>query len=296
MEQLSTTSPSITDSYKGCKPHEGHKGHKGQKNSLLKIESLSTTFHIPGTRITALKDFSCTIEAGEFVTLVGHSGCGKSTLLKTIMGLQQPDSGCIGFSGMEGRSAMVFQEPRLLSAKTVEKNLRLALKHRKSRAGADEVINRTLSMLGLSPFRQAYPSQLSGGMAQRVALGRALCREPELLLMDEPFASLDALTRGCLQEELSEIHRKSGATVLFVTHDIREALILGSRLLIMASGCLIQDLAVDLPFPRNPSSRDFNHLYDTVITSLHASQQNRKNPEENPDISIIQSPSGVPHV
>ncbi len=258
-------------------------------DSSLRIDSVSRVFDLNGRKLKALNDFSCTITAGEFVTLVGHSGCGKSTLLKTILGLQSPDTGSISFTGMEGRSAMVFQEPRLLSTKTVEKNLRLALKHHKNHGSAEEIINRILSMLGLSPFRNAYPSQLSGGMAQRVSLGRALCREPEMLLMDEPFASLDAINRRHLQQELAAIHNKSGGTILFVTHDIREALILGTRILIMDSGSLIADLPVDLPFPRNPSSVRFNSLYDRVLSRF----QPVKRPAETPDISTIHSSSGV---
>ncbi|MDZ7793718.1 MAG: ATP-binding cassette domain-containing protein [Spirochaetia bacterium] len=125
--------------------------------------------------------------------MVGYSGCGKSTLLKTIIGLLKPDGGHMEFCGMAGRTSIVFQEPRLISSKSVEKNLLLALKHQKDPFVKEKVLNEVLGILGLSAFRKALPWQLSGGMAQRVALGRALCRQPELLLMDEPFRGVGRL-------------------------------------------------------------------------------------------------------
>ncbi len=234
----------------------------------VEVEGLSKSFSLENNRVQALSDITITVERGSFVSIVGYSGCGKTTLLNTVLGLQEPDCGHVRFTGMRGRTAIVFQEPRLVSALTVEKNMALALTHEPDTRKKQRKIDEVLEMLGLTAFRKARPCQLSGGMAQRVALGRALCREPELLLMDEPFGSLDALNRGYLQSELIEIYRKKKITILFVTHDVSEAVLLGNRVLVMEAGSISRDIPIDLEYPRNRSSSDFLSLRDGVLNSI----------------------------
>ena len=233
-----------------------------------RLSSLGKDFTLDGRSIHALNGIDLTIEKGEFVSIVGYSGCGKSTLLKTIIGLMQPDNGKLEFHGMNGRTSIVFQEPRLISSKSVEKNMLLALKHQKNPAAKTGILDEVLEILGLTAFRNALPWQLSGGMAQRVALGRALCRQPELLLMDEPFGALDAFNRSRLQSELVQIYLRRSITILFVTHDISEAVLLGKRVVIMADGGILRDIPVPLPYPRDKTSREFISVQNEVLDTL----------------------------
>src|SRR6056297_3795975 len=221
------------------------------------IRGLRKGFCLNGKELNVLKGIDLRLEAGSFVSLVGYSGCGKSTFLRILLGLTTLDGGSVRFEGMEGRRAIVFQEPRLIRSKTVGQNLLLALHHCPVREEKERVVESVLCILGLSAFRNAYPHQLSGGMAQRIALGRALCRQPELLLMDEPFGALDALTRKKLQQELVHIYLQRGITVVFVTHDVGEAVALGKRVLVMEDGRIGKELPVRLPYPRNKNSHDF---------------------------------------
>lgn len=232
------------------------------------LTNIQKEYQLGSTRINALKDINLTIERGSFVSLVGYSGCGKTSLLKTIGGLLTPDAGTIRFSGMRGRSSIVFQEPRLISSRSIENNMRLALKHLKDREEKEQILKQTLQLLDLSTFRNARPWQLSGGMAQRAALGRALCRQPELLLMDEPFGALDAFTRSRLQQELIQLYQKQKLTILFVTHDISEAVLLGGRVLIMAGGSILRDITVPLTYPRSKTTAEFISIHNEVLTSL----------------------------
>ncbi|WP_319559206.1 ABC transporter ATP-binding protein [Marispirochaeta sp.] len=232
------------------------------------LQQVSKRFEVDGRSVQALRDISLSVPRGSFVSIVGYSGCGKSTLLKTIIGLLPADEGSVRFVGLEGRSAIVFQEPRLIASRNVEKNIRLALKHEKNPETREKIIDDVLHMLGLEPFRKAYPWQLSGGMAQRAALGRALCRQPELLLMDEPFGALDALTRARLQDELIQIYLNRDITVLFVTHDVAEAVFLGNRVLVMQEGEIIDDVPVPLPYPRSRISSDLLSVQRKVLASM----------------------------
>lgn len=208
------------------------------------------------------------INKGDFISIVGYSGCGKSSLLKTIIGLLKPDAGQLEFCGMAGRASIVFQEPRLILSKSVEKNLGLALKHQKDPSVKKRVVDEVLGILGLTAFRNALPWQLSGGMAQRVALGRALSRQPELLLMDEPFGALDAFNRSRLQRELIQIYQKRNITILFVTHDISEAVLLGNRIIVMSAGKIIRDIEVPLARPRNKTSPEFISIQNELLATL----------------------------
>ena len=211
--------------------------------ALVKLENISKIYSIEGKEIRALDNISFEIEKSSFISVVGRSGAGKTTLLRVINSLEKADQGIISFEKTE-RTGTVFQESRLIRTKTVEKNILLALKHEKDASVKQKRVDDVLKMLDLYSFRHAYPYQLSGGMAQRVSLGRALCREPELLLMDEPFGALDAITRETLQKELLDIYRKKGITIIFITHDVNEAIFLSSRILVMGEGRIADDVSV----------------------------------------------------
>jgi sulfonate transport system ATP-binding protein len=200
----------------------------GEPSKLALI--LLSSFFVEGREIRALDGVDLELAEGELATIVGPSGSGKTTLLRIAAGLEGLDSGSVSVS--EGtRLGFVFQEPRLLSSLTVEGNVALGLGSGKGRAEGESRVRETLETLGLSAFRAAYPRQLSGGIAQRASLARALVREPDLLLMDEPFSALDAPLRRRLQDELLTLLKRRRASVLFVTHDIGEALYLGDRIL-----------------------------------------------------------------
>jgi NitT/TauT family transport system ATP-binding protein len=192
---------------------------------------------------------------GEILVVLGPSGCGKTSLLRLIAGLLHPDRGSVRVGGAEpvpGRAAaMVFQSYRLLPWKTVRGNVAFALPHLDP-AERDARVARVLGLVGLARFADAWPRELSGGMQQRVALARALAVEPELLLMDEPFAALDAQSRQLMQAELLRLVERSGPTVVFVTHSVDEALVLADRVVLMSPrpGPVVEELAVRFPTPR----------------------------------------------
>jgi ABC-type nitrate/sulfonate/bicarbonate transport system ATPase subunit len=203
-------------------------------------------------------DFSLDIPPEDFTVVVGPSGCGKTTLLKLIAGLEKPDAGNIVFSE-ESRFGFMFQDARLLPWLTVEENLRLAFPSQNV-PGAREEIAKTLGLAGLAGWEAAYPRQLSGGMAQRAALARALCRKPRVLLLDEPFGALDAFTRTRLRQELDKLWKNLKMTVVMVTHDIEEAVYLADKILLMKAGGIQGKLEVSLSRPRERRSPEFQAL------------------------------------
>jgi len=235
---------------------------------LVKLDNVSKIYSIENASVTALDNITLSIESGSFISVIGKSGAGKTTLLRIINRIEKPDTGTISYE-RSVKTGTIFQEPRLIRIKTVEKNLKLALCREKDNDEKKRLIDETLEMTGLEHFRKAYPFQLSGGMAQRVALGRALCRKPELLLMDEPFGSLDAITRKNLQQELTSIYRSRAITIIFITHDVTEAIMLSERILVMNKGRITDNIAVDLPRERNENDRDFinirKKLYELII-------------------------------
>ncbi|MCP5515118.1 MAG: ABC transporter ATP-binding protein [Spirochaetales bacterium] len=235
---------------------------------LVKLDNVSKIYSIENASVTALDNITLSIESGSFISVIGKSGAGKTTLLRIINRIEKPDTGTISYE-RSVKTGTIFQEPRLIRTKTVEKNLKLALCREKDNDEKKRLIDETLEMTGLEHFRKAYPFQLSGGMAQRVALGRALCRKPELLLMDEPFGSLDAITRKNLQQELTSIYRSRAITIIFITHDVTEAIMLSERILVMNKGRITDNIAVDLPRERNENDRDFinirKKLYELII-------------------------------
>ena len=207
-----------------------------------------------------------TLHRGEVVSLVGPSGSGKSTIAHIAAGLITSRTGRItrGYH----RHAMVFQEPRLMPWLTVFENMAFALDRQANPAATEQRVSATLDQLGLSAFRDAYPSQLSGGMAQRVSLGRTLCYNPDLILMDEPFGALDYFTRKKLQREIVDLFLREQKTIVFVTHDVSEAVYLGQKILVMEAGQLIREVSVDLPYPRQAADPALLQYQQEILDAL----------------------------
>ncbi len=222
--------------------------------------------------LKVIDDLSLNINKGEIVALTGRSGCGKTTLLHCLAGLLAPDGGEISPVELPRHCAVVFQDCRLLPWASLEKNLMLALQSRTDlpKSVKQKRVAGMHKELGLSRFAATKASLLSGGMAQRAALGRALLQEPVLLLMDEPFASLDALTRRDMQDMLLSLHAQKIQTILFVTHDLTEAVQLADRVLVMASGRIRADCRIAATKPRDPENRDIldirRHLRRLVMS------------------------------
>lgn len=230
--------------------------------AILEVQSLSKSYRqIGGETTLAIGNISCQVEAGEFVSFVGPSGCGKTTLLMSIAGLIAPSTGKIRVKGREVSGpppdlVLVFQEfnKSLFAWRSVLGNVRFGLEAKNHRSSDAEVQARSLiDLVGLKGFENHYPWELSGGMQQRVAIARALAYEPEVLLMDEPFGSLDALTRLQLEDKLLELWEKLGTTILFITHDIEEAIYLSDRVWVLSRrpSEIIEELRIDFPRPRN---------------------------------------------
>jgi NitT/TauT family transport system ATP-binding protein len=223
--------------------------------ATLQVEHLNKTFPAieRGSRpTTAIEDLTFEIGGHVFVSVVGPSGCGKSTLLNIVSGIETASRGTVSVSqdGRPARLGYVFQEPRLLPWRTVTQNMRYVLEGEGIAGRARDY----LRMVGLDDAGDKFPAQLSGGMQQRVGIARAFAVEPDLLLMDEPFSHLDAITARSLREQLQEIWTEAKKTVLFVTHDIAEAVQLSNRVLILApGGRLYADLPIELPYPRRAS-------------------------------------------
>jgi len=229
--------------------------------------------------VRALSNFDIDVQEGEFLSIVGPSGCGKSTFLNILLGLIKPDSGELlmhgrKISGPGTDRAMVFQEFGLLPWRTVTNNIELGLELKKlPPAQRAAIAERLVSLVGLTGFESHYPHELSGGMKQRVGLARALATNPDVLLMDEPFAALDAQTRDLMQVELLRIWREARKTVLFVTHQIDEAIYLSDRVMVMSKrpGRAKKIFAIDLPRPREYEMRvtpEFNGLKLEIWNTL----------------------------
>ncbi len=227
----------------------------------IKLEGLRRTFHVGGQELTALADFTLTVDDGEFICIVGPSGCGKTTALRIIAGLEQASSGVMEWthaaSDTRPANAMVFQDHSLFPWLTVADNVAYGLEMRGlARKERMARIEPYLKMVGLDKFKQHFPMQLSGGMRQRASLARALATDPQVLLMDEPFAALDAQNKLILQEELLRIWESDRKTVIFITHAIDEAIALGDRIVVMtaAPGRIKEVIDVDFPRPRSAAN------------------------------------------
>ncbi|MBX2837807.1 MAG: ABC transporter ATP-binding protein [Gammaproteobacteria bacterium] len=233
--------------------------HSSEDKGAIELVDVSITFGEGAELHQAVDKTSLNIEIGQFVCILGPSGCGKSTLLNAVAGYVKPTTGEVLVDGERVQKpgpdrGMVFQQYSLLPWKTVAENVSFG--PRMAGMGRTEISRTTntfLSMVGLMKFANHYPSELSGGMQQRVGIARALANYPSVLLMDEPFGALDAQTRLTMQENLMDIWRKFGTTVVFVTHDVDEAVFLADRVLIMsaAPGRIVKDLTIELPRPRN---------------------------------------------
>ncbi|MEN6412133.1 MAG: ABC transporter ATP-binding protein [Veillonellales bacterium] len=236
--------------------------------TALVLRGLYKQYSLHGQPVNALTNVNLTVEHGSFVTIVGRSGCGKTTLLRVIGGLESLSAGQIIFTPPGTKVGMVFQEPRLMPWLTVEQNMALGMGQAAGKEKVRQTTSRFLAMLGLTSFKNAYPDQLSGGMAQRAALGRVLCYDPDIILLDEPLSALDAFTRRNLQKELVNIFRTQQKTILFVTHDVDEALLLGQRVLIMENGGIVGEFTVSFPYPRNSSGEDFYRLREELLGAI----------------------------
>ena len=247
----------------------------------LIIKNLSKTFEIGNKRIQVLKDIDLIIPNGSFVTIVGRSGCGKTTLLKLLCGLENKTEGTIKLTDLKEKEnnkiSIVFQEPRLMQWLTVEENMAFSLINCKDKKYVNEKVSTYLKLLGLYNFRKAYPSQISGGMAQRTSLGRTLCYEPQIILMDEPLGALDAFNRRKLQNELINIFLKSGKTIIFVTHDIEEAIYLGQKIVVMDSGRIMKEIPVSIDYYRDTSSLEFFYHKKEVLNVFNKLLEGEQN-------------------
>ncbi len=244
----------------------------------LEIQHLSKSYAVSTGDLAVLDDVTLTIAPGEFVSIVGSSGCGKSTLLRLIVGLEDEYQGQVLLDGerivgTSLRRGIVFQEHRLFPWLTVAGNIGLGLLNAALTPGQKrQAVREHIALVGLHGFENAYPHQLSGGMAQRVAIARALVSKPEILLLDEPFGALDALTRAYLQQELHRIWQAEGITMILVTHDVEEAIFLGDKVVVMEPrpGRIRRIVPVDLAYPRERAGLDFSTVKQRVLREFSA--------------------------
>jgi nitrate/nitrite transport system ATP-binding protein len=259
-------------------------------SAYLSIENVGITFQSEKGPFCALKEVSLKVDKGQFVSIIGHSGCGKSTLLNIVAGLSPATIGGVILENREVTTpgpdhAVVFQNHSLLPWLSVYDNVRLAVDkvHKaKDKTWRHEWTLHNLSLVRMEPAKDKRPAEISGGMKQRVGIARALAMEPKVLLLDEPFGALDALTRAHLQDSLMEIHHRLGNTVLMITHDVDEAVLLSDRIVMMGNGpaaTIGQVLAIDLPRPRRrvdlADDPTYNHHRAEVLRFLHGHDTSR---------------------
>jgi len=243
---------------------------------VLTIRSVTKRFAVGDDEIEALAPIDLVIPKGEFVCMIGASGCGKSTLLRIIAGFEEPTTGDVSIQGriITGPGSdrgMVFQDYALFPWMTVRQNISFGPRQRQlPREEIDRTTDEFVRMVGLERFADRYPNQLSGGMKQRVAIARVLANNANILLMDEPFGALDALTREQLQHELLQIWQRTGVTIIFVTHSVEEAVLLADRVLVMSAGPgrIDSDVRIGLPRSREVSSPEFNALRRDISQRL----------------------------
>ncbi|MEX2130692.1 MAG: ABC transporter ATP-binding protein [Pseudohongiellaceae bacterium] len=258
-------------------------------SAFLEISNVGIEFNTDSGTFRALQAVNLKIEQGEFISLIGHSGCGKSTVLNIVAGLLKATEGGVILNGKEVNTpgpdrAVVFQNHALLPWMTVYENVELAVKQvfrgQKSRREIMSWIEHNLELVQMSHALHKMPHEISGGMKQRVGIARCLAMQPKVLLMDEPFGAVDALTRAHLQDSLMEIHQDLGNTVIMITHDVDEAVLLSDRIVMMTNGpaaTVGEILNVDLPGPRDrlllAEHPQFNHLRQQVLKFLYARQK-----------------------
>jgi len=243
---------------------------------ILTIRGVTKRFSVGDGELEALATVDLSIPTGEFVCMIGASGCGKSTLLRIIAGFEEPTTGNVAMygkaiTGPGSDRGMVFQDYALFPWMTVRENISFGPRQRQlPREEIAKTADEFVRMVGLERFADRYPNQLSGGMKQRVAIARVLANNASILLMDEPFGALDALTREQLQNELLQIWKRTGVTTIFVTHSVEEAVLLADRVLVMSAGPgrIDSDFRIDLPRPRDVSSPEFNALRRDIARRL----------------------------
>src|SRR5881392_4226773 len=258
-------------------------------HAYLKLDHIDKTFTRGNATTEVLKDINLTIEKGQYVSIIGHSGCGKSTLLNIVAGLTNCTMGCVLLENREVNSpgpdrAVVFQNHSLLPWLTVYENVKLGVDKvfasSKSRAERDAWVMHNLNLVQMAHAKDKRPSEISGGMKQRVGIARALAMEPKVLLLDEPFGALDALTRAHLQDEVIRIQSELGNTVMMITHDVDEAVLMSDRVVMMTNGpaaTIGQILPIDLPRPRNrielAENHTYNHCRQEILSFLYEKQR-----------------------
>jgi NitT/TauT family transport system ATP-binding protein/sulfonate transport system ATP-binding protein len=249
---------------------------KNNAEPLVVINSVTKRFSMGGDEIEALAPIDLTIYSGQFICMIGASGCGKSTLLRIVAGFEEPTTGSVSVKGKRvtgpgSDRGMVFQDYALFPWMTVRENIGFGPKQTGlGQAEIAAITDEYLKLVGLEKFASRFPNQLSGGMKQRVAIARVLANNANILLMDEPFGALDALTREQLQKELLQIWKRTGVTIVFVTHSVEEAVSLSDRILVMSAGPgrIDSDMDINLPRPREVSSPEFNAIRRDVARKL----------------------------
>lgn len=245
----------------------------------LSIKNVKKVFRVKSSDIEILKDINLEINDGEFISIVGPSGCGKSTMLKMIAGIDTVTEGEIRIDGQDisqvdkNKIGFIFQESRLFPWKSVEKNISFGINEKLSKENRKRIIKEHIDLVGLDGFEKALPSQLSGGMQQRVSIARSLINKPEILLLDEPFGALDAFTKINLQMETLKIWQKNKTIMIIVTHDIDEAIFLGDKIVVMSPkpGIIQKIVNIDLPRPRTRTSSDFAYYRKIIFKEFFGS-------------------------
>lgn len=249
--------------------------HTAQKSAQVSITRVTQAFRSNGSDLAVLDDVTLDAAPGEFVALVGPSGCGKSTLLRLLAGLDRPLFGTLEVDGTPVRApspdrALVFQDPTLFPWRTVRQNVALGPSARGTLKKSQQRIDEALELVNLTDFADSWPAQLSGGMAQRAALARALVNDPSVLLLDEPLGKLDALTRRVLQQEILSLWQRQRFTAFLVTHDVNEALLLSDRVVVFSPrpARIREIIEINLPRPRDTASAEFIALRERILGLL----------------------------
>ena len=252
------------------------KEQKDTNDIILDIKGVNRIYKDGENETIALSDVNLEVKKGEFISIIGASGCGKTTLLRLIAGLDKPQTGTLKLNGEEIKGAdpkrgYVFQQGGLFEWLTVEQNIAAGLKARHVYKENKDRIPEYIEMVGLRGFEKVYPHQISGGMAQRVAIARSLINDPEVLLLDEPMGALDNFTRADLQDKILEIRKETGATMILVTHDVDEALYLSDRIVIMTPrpGRISEVIDVDMHHPRHRNGSDYLDLRKKLLEKFH---------------------------